>query len=162
MKNFGKAAIAVIIMVVIAMIVNIAIAQFTMDYYTNPVYFDVWSDIMMPDEGPPPVNFYLFSAIFQLITAIFFVFIYYLAASVIPAKKTGRGLIYGIFVFLIGRIPCLLTLILLINLPVALILWWALADLIIVLLAGLFTSFLVKPKYGFDLGKEQKAEIRKV
>lgn len=160
MKTIWKAVLAVIIMIVIAMIINTVIAQFTMSYYTDPAYFGVWSKVMMPAEGPPPASFFWYSALFQLITAIFFVLIYYLLGSAVPGRKANQGLMYGLFVFLVGALPGMLSLILLINLPIGIVLWWMLSGLIVSLLAGLFTALLVNPKHELKIIKKTEVEIK--
>ncbi len=160
MKNFWKALLAVVIMIVIAMIINTVIAQFTMSYYQDPAYFSVWSKLMMPAEGPPPASFFWYSALFQLIAAAFFVLVYYFVGSAVPGRKAGRGVMYGIFVFLIGSLPGFLSLFLLINLPFGIVLWWLLSGLIISVLAGLFTALLVKPKHEVKIIKTTEVEVK--
>jgi len=160
MKNFWKAVLAVIIMIVIAMIINTVIAQFTMSYYEDPAYFGVWSKLMMPVEGPPPASFFLYSALFQLIAAVFFVLVFYLLGSAVPGRKAVRGLIYGVLIFLVGSFPGMLSSFLLVNLPIGLVLWWMLSGLIIGLLAGLFTALLVLPKHELKIVKTTEVEVK--
>ena len=105
MRTFWKIVLAIIIALALAQVLHMVEAQFTMDYYTDEAYFGVWSKIMMPDEGPPPASFYYYSIGFGLIMWIFFVLVYYLLGSAVPGRGAGRGIMYGLLVYLVGGLP---------------------------------------------------------
>jgi len=108
----------------------------TMGFYMDPTYFNVWSKVMMPAEGPPPMSFLYYSMIFGVITGILLAFVYVIIRGGVPGMGTKGGLMYGFLVFLVAGVPGSLSLYLLVNLPPALIAYWALENLVIYLLGG--------------------------
>ncbi|MFZ5365645.1 MAG: hypothetical protein ACOZBH_05640 [Patescibacteria group bacterium] len=159
MKTFWKIVLAIVIALVLAQVLHMVEAQLTMNYYMDEAYFGVWSKIMMPEAGPPPAGFYYYSIGFSLVGWIFFVLVYYILGSAIYGSKAVKGLWYGLFMFLVGGVPGFLMLLLLINLPIALVLWWMFFSLIINVLAGLFTALLVMPRHAFKIVEKTEVEI---
>ena len=116
-----------------------------MGYYTDPNYFPLWSKLMMPAAGPPPIEFTLASMAFQFIAGLLFALVYAVVKGSVPGKGwKNKGLMYGFLIFLVAGIPFTLTLTLLINLPPGLILSWMLQGLVTYLLAGLALARIVK------------------
>ena len=131
-----------------------------MSYYFDPAYFGVWSKIMMPAAGPPPLEFYYFGIAFQLVAGFLFAFVYSVVKRSVNLGvhstlnlRAGKewhkgwynmGLMYGFLIFLVAGIPTTMTLYLLINLPVGLLLSWMLQNLVVYLIMGLVAAKLVK------------------
>jgi len=114
-------------------------------YYMDPAYSAVWSKLMMPSAGPPPIEFTMASMAFQFIAGLLFTVVYAVVRPSVPGKGwKNKGLMYGFLVFLIAGIPFTLTLVLLINLPYALLLSWMLQGLFVYLLAGLAAARILK------------------
>jgi len=145
-KNVNtKLVIAAIAYTVIAQIIHIVDAFLTMNFYLMPQYFSVWSKIMMPIAGPPPVSFYAFSILFALITGAIFAFIYLTIMKAVPGKtKLQKGLAYGVILFLANGIPGFLSLYLIVNLPTVLIIYWLIENLVIFLISGVVFAKLFK------------------
>jgi hypothetical protein len=140
-----KIIVAAIVFMIVSEVLNMIEAQLTMNYYTDPTYFSVWSKIMMPKAGPPPVEFYYYSVIFSFITGLIFAGIYAVIEKGIPGKTLiKKGVIYGLLIWLVGGIAGSLAMVLLINLPIDLIAFWAVTGLIIDLIAGIATAKIVK------------------
>jgi len=116
----------------------------TMGFYTDPQYFNVWSKVMMPTAGPPPMSFLYYSIIFGIITGILLAFVYAIIRGGVPWTGTKRGLAYGSLVFLVAGVPSSLSLYLLVNLPSTLIAYWALENLVIYLLGGAIFGRLIQ------------------
>lgn len=108
----------------------------TMGFYLDPTYFSVWSKVMMPTAGPPPISFFYYSIVFGIITGILLASVYAIIREGVPGKKIKKGLVYGILVFLVAGVPSSLSLYLLINLPSTLIAYWTLENLVIYLIGG--------------------------
>lgn len=143
--KIGKIVLAAVVFTIIAQIVHSIGAYMTMDYYLDPNYFAVWSNIMMPTAGPPPAEFYYYSIAFNFITGLIFAFIYTKVKDVIKSKKIWMvGKKYGIGVWLIASVPGALSMYLLINLPAMLIVTWSISSLIAYVLAGIATAKLLK------------------
>ena len=102
---------------------------------------------MMPTEGPPGTNFFVLSAVFNFITGLIFSLVYLAVNKGLkPKQATKKGVLYGVLFFCVAGIPTTLSLILLINLPLTLLLVWALESFIIYLIAGgIVSKFLTKP-----------------
>jgi hypothetical protein len=140
-----KIILAAIAFMIIAEIVNTLEAYATMSYYLDPTYFPVWSKIMMPKEGPPPMEFYYYSFGFSFISGLIFAGVYTIFGKSVPGKTIAKkGLMYGLLIWLVGSIPGYLAMILLINIPIDLIAYWILAGLIVNLLAGVATAKILK------------------
>lgn len=130
---------------IIAQIIHSIGAFLSMSYYTMPAYFSVWSKIMMPGPGAPPASFYLYSLLFSIIGGILVALVYGVVKNSVPGKTiAGKGLNYGVLVFLIGGIPGYLTLLLLINLPAALVLYWAVESLVVDLFGSIVLAWIMR------------------
>lgn len=139
-----KFIIAGIVFAIIAQIIHTVESMLTMSFYTDPAYFAVWSKIMMPGEGAPPTEFYIYSIIFGIIAGIIYAMIYSMINKSIPGKTiTNKGLYFGFLLFLVG-IPWSLTMYLLINLPTLLLVAWSITSLVIDLIFGVIAVKLIK------------------
>jgi hypothetical protein len=140
-----KLLIAAILFTLISEVVHTAESMLTMNFYTDPNYFVVWSRIMMPIAGPPPTSFYVYSIVFTFISGLIFAFVFTKVKNVIKANvwwKIGKR--FGIGVWLIASIPWALTTYLLINLPPMLLVYWSITSLIIYILAGIAIAKILK------------------
>jgi len=144
MQKVARIIGAGILFGIIALIVHVIFAFVGMDYYLDPTYFPVWSKLMMPTAGPPPVSFLYYSLSFNILSGILFALVYTVIGSCVPGKQfMSRGLMYGFLVFLVGAIPGYLALYLLINLPTGLIALWIVESLIIYLIGGMVVAKLI-------------------
>lgn len=136
MAKAWKIIVAAIVFMIISQVIHTIEAQLTMDYYTDPTYFPVWSKIMMGEMGLAP-EFMYYSLASAFVIGLLFTGIYTVVEKSIPGKTLAKkGLNYGLLMWLIGGIPSSLTMVLLINLPIDLIAYWTVTGLIINLLAG--------------------------
>ena len=142
--NYWRVLLVAVIYAIISQIVHSVSSMLTMSYYMIEEYWPVWSKIMMPTAGPPPMSFFLYSLLFAFIAGLLFAYVYNMIKKSMPGKTVCKGLHYGILVFLIAGIPSTLGYILLINLPIALLLYWALEMLIIYLVMRIITAKLIK------------------
>ncbi len=116
-KNIAKVIGSGIIFTIIGQLVHIIGSSFTMGFYTDPTYFPVWSKVMMPTQGPPPISFFYYSIVFGLITGILLALVYTIVRTGVPGIGAKKGFVYGLLVFLIAVVPGSLSIYLLINLP---------------------------------------------
>ncbi len=135
--NIKKLLMASIAFLVISQILNQVFVFLTMKYYVDPTYFGVWSKVMMPGAGPPPMSFYIWGIVLSFIIAAIFVYFYEKFEMCIPGKGYRKGINYGAMLFLLVTVPSIFGMFLLINLPAALIFWWAIGDLVTYLLGGM-------------------------
>lgn len=141
MTNRKGIAIVGFAMMVVGQIIHTIGATLTMDYYTNPQYFSVWSKLMTPSAGPPPVSFMIVSLIFGLITSLIFAWFYSIVKNSIPGDTVlSKGINYGLLMFLTVGVTFTLNLILLINLPMGLISSWTVDGLIVFIVGGVLAA----------------------
>lgn len=134
--SVARVIVAGVVFAIISQLIHSLGSIPTMGFYTDPTYFHVWSKVMMPAEGPPPTSFFYHSITFGIITGILLASAYAIIRGGVPGTGTKRGLIYGLLVFMAAGVPSSLSLYLLINLPPALIAYWALENLAIYLIGG--------------------------
>ncbi len=144
MKTLPKIILAAIAFTVIGVVINTAVSMLTMSYYMDPAYFSVWSKLMMPEAGPPPVSFYAYSIAFSFVIALIFAGVYTKVSDMIKSGGARKGLRYGFGLFLVAGIPYFLTNLLLINLPLGLSVVWLLSSLVIYLIGGIVIAKILK------------------
>lgn len=107
-------------------------AVLTIKYYLMPQYFGVWSKLMMPQVGPPSVDFFITSIVFSLVTGIGICLIYYYLLGHLPKQKTKR--VFYFADLMLGTYLVFFTLptYLMFNLPPALIGFWFVSAFVIV------------------------------
>lgn len=136
---------AVLILFVISQVVHMVDGFLGMQFYTDPQYFGVWSKVMMPIAGPPPVSFFYYAGAFNLLSALIFVGIYGLIkAGISGATTTAKGVQYGFLMFLLSGLTASMAMWLFFNIPLALIGMWTVEDLVIKLVGGITTARLLK------------------
>ncbi len=144
-KHYKAIIVSAIAIAIVAQVIHTLGAFATMSYYLDPAYFPVWSKIMMPGTGAPPATFFILTLAASFITRLIYAAAYSLLIKSIPGKTTiQKGLNYGLGLFLVSTLPYTLSLVLLINLPIALIVEWATESLAVSLLAGAIIAKLVK------------------
>jgi hypothetical protein len=143
--NTPRFLLAALAYTVFAFILHLVGALLTMSYYLDPAYFPVWSKIMMPTAGPPPISFSVYSLILGFIAALLFTYFYLKIRPLFKGNsRARRGIIYGVGVFLIGGLPGFSMLWLLINLPLLLIIDWAIEGLIANVVGGVLVAYLLQ------------------
>lgn len=136
--DWKKTVLAAVVFTVIAQITHSLFALIGMDYYLKRVYFPVWSKLMMPEAGPPPLSFTAYSLLFGFISAMIFAYIYnWVKGSLEGKTPVEKGLCFGLVLFFVSSVPSYLTMILLINLPLGLIGLWAIEGLLVSLAGGI-------------------------
>ncbi|MBI5223120.1 hypothetical protein HY990_01730 [Candidatus Micrarchaeota archaeon] len=139
--DWKKLAIFTVLMVIVAQVVHVVEALLTMNYYLDPVYFQVWSKVMMPTAGPPPSSFYLISLLFAVITWVFFGIVYEKLSGALTEKDAlKKGVLFGGLMYLVAGIPMILVMYLLVNVPVGILIAWAISALVLDLIAGIMAA----------------------
>ena len=138
-KSWKHTLAAAVMILLVSEVINTLSAFLTMGYYMDPNYFAVWSKIMMPGPGPPPAEFTYYGIAFAFIYGLIFSYVYMKVSGILKGKNwMQKGLRYGFGVFLIAGVPMFLNMYLLINLPLGLLVEWAIVDgLIAYLLTGI-------------------------
>ena len=143
--NFWKVLLCGFIFAVIAEIIYSVGSFLTMGYYTDPNYLAVWSKIMMPNAGPPPALFFVYSFIFSIIGGVLIALVYAMVESALKQKSVWqKGAMYGLLISLVGVIPGNMVLPLMVNVPWGMATSWAAEGLIINLIAGACIARIMK------------------
>lgn len=136
--DWKKTIIAAVVFTIIAQLFHSIFTFIGMDYYLKEAYFSVWSKLMMPTTGPPPLSFTLYSLFFGFISALIYAYVYNWIKGCLEGKTPiEKGLCLGLILFFVGNLPGYLSLVLLINLPLGLIGLWAIEGLLISLVGGI-------------------------
>lgn len=137
-----RAILVAALLMIIGFMVHTIEAVMTMDYYADTTYADVWSTVMMPEPGPPPIEFTYLSLVFGFVVGLIYIWAYKVVEPALATLKgyAKKGLSFGVLIFLLGVVPGSLSFYLLINLPAALIGWWTLSGLVIALVDGIIIA----------------------
>ncbi|NYZ77643.1 hypothetical protein H0O02_05020 [Candidatus Micrarchaeota archaeon] len=140
--SVARAILIAALLTIIGYVIHTVEAILTMNYYIDPAYFGVWSRVMMPAAGPPPMEFTYLSLAFGFAVALIYIWAYKVVQPALEGADgwVKRGLLFGALLFLLGVVPGSLSLYLLINLPAAIIGWWALSGLLIAFVDGVLIA----------------------
>lgn len=99
-----------------------------------PEYFGLWSKLMMPKAGPPPQEFFVLSVLFSFLGGLILACVYECIKNSLDKKFLARVLGFTKLMVLLtlafGYFPMLL----MINIPQALMIAWFVSGSIILLL----------------------------
>ena len=134
--NFKKIFLSTVIFTAISFVIHNIEAVIDMKYYLDPRHFGVWSQIMMPENGPPPASFFIASIIFTLVTGISVTLIYYYLKDHLPKENKRRifyfaDLMLGTY-FVFFTLPVYL----MFNVAVGLLVSWFISTFIILTLSS--------------------------
>jgi len=135
--NWKKVLTAGFVYLIIAFIIRQVEAILTMNYYTMPEYFGVWSKVMMPKAGPPPPSFFITSLLFSFLTGVGLAVFYDWIKSLLPKDKWSRIFCFTCLITGLSFIFFSLTAFLLFNLPFMLLVWWFVSSVIIFFLTAM-------------------------
>ena len=132
-----------IVLAIVSFIIHfISAYAVEMPYYQDPQTASLWSTIMMPTAAAPPMSFIIISFIFGIIGGILFGGVYGVLKAGIPGKR--KGLLFGFLIFLIAQLPSAMMMVLILNIPPALIAIWTIDGLVIYLLGGMLAEKIIK------------------
>lgn len=124
--RWGKVFLCTIIYAVIAQIIHSASAFVSMSYYMDPALFGVWSKVMMPKAGPPPVSFFMYSLLFSFLTGLVLAATYDWLKDKLGEKYVNKFGMFFMFILSITIVMFFLPTYLLINIPLSLLGIWLL------------------------------------
>ncbi len=123
---------------VFATIVHFIEAFVNLNYYMMPEYYGVWSKIMMPNPGPPPLDFQITSAVITFVSGISLALVYTYVRDMLPKRPRERVLMFADLVVGLQFVFFTLPAYLLFNIPLMLLVSWFITSFIILT----FTSYL--------------------
>ncbi|MFA5087367.1 MAG: hypothetical protein WC470_03665 [Candidatus Paceibacterota bacterium] len=129
--NKGKIFLSAVIFMVIAFVVDTVAAQFTMGYYMMEQYFSVWSKVMMPIAGPPPMSFFAWSLLFSFISGLVLASLYEKVKQSLGQTFWQKVCCFTCTIVSLYVIFFMLPLYLLINLPIGLLVAWLISAVVV-------------------------------
>lgn len=143
--DWKKVLLSAAIYTILAFIIRQIEAILTMNYYTNPAYFGVWSKLMMPaspasqsglTNGSPPASFMITSLIMTFVTGVSLALVYYYLRDILPKETKRRVLYFADLLIALSFIFFTLPVYLLFNVPVGLLVSWFVSSFIILCAAS--------------------------
>lgn len=143
--QWGKTCVVGIIYTVISMVIRQVEAMLTMKFYLDPQYFAVWSKVMMPKAGPPPVEFMITSLVLSFTTGISIALIYYYLKDLLPKNSIKRTFLFADLLVATSFIFFTLPTYLMFNVPVMLLISWFISGFVILtIMSGTIVKILGK------------------
>lgn len=128
---WGKVFLTAIIFTIVSFVLRQVETLLTIKYYMIPDYFGVWSKLMMPSNGPPPMAFMITSLIFTFVTGVSIALIYYYLRDHLPPLGFKRAFYFADVLIATSFVFFTLPAYLMFNLPVALLISWFISTFII-------------------------------
>ena len=122
--HWGKVIGIGVLFAVISMVVRQLEMLWTIQYYTDPAYFGLWSPLMMPKAGPPPPEFFIFSIISSIFTGMALTLIYYYLREYLPKGYWKRSFFFADVLVATSFIFFTVPVALLFHIPYGLLAWW--------------------------------------
>jgi len=129
--SWKKVILSGSIFTVISFVVRQIEAVLTVKYYMMPQYFGVWSKVIMPANGPPPVSFMLTSLVFTFVTGVSVALIYYYLKDHLPKEEKKRAFYFADLMVGTSFVFFTLPVYLMFNVPMGLLLSWFITTFII-------------------------------
>lgn len=134
--NWGKLGLVALIYTVVTTVFRQIEALVTMKYYLMPEYFGVWSKLMMPNAGPPPMSFFITSVIIALVSGISLGLVYYYIRDMLPKQFWKRVFFFADLCIGLGFIFFTLPVYLMFNVPVGLLVSWFITGFVILVVTS--------------------------
>lgn len=122
--SLKKLLLSGLIFTVISFIIRQIEAVLTLKYYMMPEYFGLWSKVMMPTAGPPPVSFMITSIVFTFVTGLSITAIYYYIKDHLPKGELKRTFYFADLMVGTSFVFFTLPVYLLFNVPLGLLIIW--------------------------------------
>ena len=142
--NYSRILGAGFVFGIIAQAIHSLAAIFEMGYYVEPAYFGLWSTLMMPNGGAPGMQFFMYAILFSIVSGIIFAWMYAIVRDSIPGKGYCKGLWFGLLLFFVVAFTGTMSMYLLLAIPTALLMLWALESFVIYLIGGVAIAKLYK------------------
>lgn len=134
--NVGKLLLVAGIYTIVATILRQIEAVVTMKYYLLPQHFGVWSKIMMQNIGPPPMEFFLSSAVITFATGLSITIIYYYMRDILPKNPRTRTFYFADILIGTSFVFFTLPVYLLFDVPWQLLVSWFVTTFVILLIGS--------------------------
>ena len=142
--HWKKIVIAGFWYLVIATIFRQIEVAFTVNYYQDLAYFGLWSKLMMPAEGPPPVGFFVISTLFTYVTGCTLAAVYDFMKSLFGKGFWGKVIGFTDITVGLAIVFGYFPMYLLFNVPVVLLAWWLGVSWVTILVSSMIFANIMK------------------
>jgi hypothetical protein len=134
--HWGKVLLVGLLFTIVSTVVHNVEAALTMRYYLMPQYFGVWSKIMMPSSGPPPLTFFAISLIMTFTSGVSLALIYYYLREYLPKGYVRRVSYFADLLAATSLVFFTLPVFLMFNVPLALLGSWFISTFVTIVVAS--------------------------
>ncbi|MBU0567218.1 hypothetical protein KJ693_03880 [bacterium] len=121
---------------VVSRIAGTILGIMTCGWLFNWVYALEPTEIWKPMAGPPPLWFNLAGLALGIILAL----VYALLIKSIPGKGIVKGLVFGLFVWLVGILPGMLATYTFMRIATTVVIYWTIQGLVVLLVEGVIIA----------------------
>jgi len=146
--RWGKVILAGLIYFIIALIARQVDIIFTVNYFKMPAYFGVWSKLLMPGTGPPPLKFYIVSILFSLLAGLTIAFVFEIIKEKLAVGYWKKVFEFTCLTILLNIVSFSLPVYLLFNVPIGLLLSWLVTNIVVIFLSTLAFAKILKINVG--------------
>lgn len=133
-----KVFVAAVVYTLIATFIHQIETILTIQFYLMPEYQLVWSRLMMPAEGPPPILFNVTSAVFTFVTGFMLAGLFAFLKPLFPKSRLKQVLWFTDIIIGMLFVFMFLPMFLLINIPYFLLVSWYVTQIVITVTASFF------------------------
>lgn len=134
--HWGKVFWVGFLFTLVSMVTHNVEAMLTMKYYLMPQYFGLWSKIMMPSAGPPPLTFFAVSLVITFTSGVSLTIIYYYLREYLPKGFWKRATYFADLMAATSLIFFTLPVFLMFNVPLVLLGSWFISTFLILIVAS--------------------------
>ena len=142
--SWKKVFVVSFLFTIISFVIRQIEAMLTLNYYKMPEFFGVWSKLMMPKAGAPPVSFIITSLIFTFATGICLSLIYYYLKDHLPKERHKRMFYFADLMIGTSFVFFTLPVYLMFNIPSGLLISWFISSFIVLTLTSWILVRIVK------------------
>jgi hypothetical protein len=126
-----------LVFLIISQILHLGGILISIDYYTHPNYYELWSPILISFGNiRTGVDFFYISILFGFIGAFLFVGVFSALVKSLGGSSVSAGVKLGLLVFLVANVPGSLSMFQLLNIPLEIVMLWTLESFLIYLIGG--------------------------
>jgi len=142
--GLSRIFIASIVFLVIAQLLHVGGIAISIDYYTHPNHYELWSPLLISFGNiNTGISFFFVNLGFGFLGAVVFVTVYTALGKALKGSPVEKGVSFGLLVFLVTNLPGSMSMFLLLNIPVEIVILWILESFIIYLVGGAFVGYLL-------------------
>lgn len=134
--KWGKAVLGGIAFAVISQVIYTLESMLDMGYYTDSTNFAIWSKIMMPNQGPPGIEYFALAIALAFVMGLIFTAAFQALRNSFEKDFLKAGTTFGALLFFVATLPGMAAIYLNLAVPAGLVASWTVVGLIVDLLGG--------------------------